>query len=31
VLLPLMWGGFAMLVAGLAISLEPYLPRSRLR
>jgi len=30
-LLPLMWGGFAMLVVGLAISLEPYLPRNRLR
>lgn len=30
-LLPLMWGGFAMLVAGLAITLEPYLPRGRLR
>ena len=30
-LLPFMWGGFAMLVAGLAITLEPYLPRGRLR
>jgi len=30
-LLPLMWGGFAMLVAGLALALEPYLPRGRLR
>jgi hypothetical protein len=30
-LLPLMWGGFAMLVVGLAISLEPYLPRNRWR
>ncbi len=30
-LLPLMWGGFAMLVVGLAITLEPYLPRDRLR
>ena len=30
-LLPLMWGGFAMLVAGLAITLEPYLPRDRRR
>jgi hypothetical protein len=29
--LPLMWGGLAMLVAGLAITLEPYLPRERLR
>jgi hypothetical protein len=29
--LPLMWGGFALLVVGLAITLEPYLPRSRLR
>ncbi len=29
--LPLMWGGLAMLIAGLAITLEPYLPRSRLR
>jgi hypothetical protein len=29
--LPLMWGGFAMLVAGVAITLEPYLPRGRLR
>jgi hypothetical protein len=30
-LLPLMWGGFAMLVAGIAVTLEPYLPRGRLR
>jgi hypothetical protein len=30
-LLPLMWGGLAMLVVGLAITLEPYLPRGRLR
>src|SRR4030095_1493617 len=30
-LLPLMWGGFAMLVVGLAVTLEPYLPRGRLR
>jgi len=30
-LLPLMWGGFAMLVAGVAVTLEPYLPRGRLR
>jgi len=29
--LPLMWGGFAMLVAGLAMTLEPYLLRDRLR
>jgi hypothetical protein len=29
--LPLMWGGFAMLVAGLAVTLEPYLPRPRPR
>jgi hypothetical protein len=26
VFLPLVWGGFAMLVAGLALVLEPYLP-----
>jgi hypothetical protein len=31
VFLPLMWGGLAMLTAGLAITLEPYLPRGRLR
>ena len=30
-LLPLMWGGFAMLVAGIAVTLEPYLPRRGLR
>jgi hypothetical protein len=29
--LPLVWGGFAMLVAGLALALEPYLPRDRPR
>jgi len=29
--LPVMWGGFALLVAGLALTLEPYLPRGRLR
>jgi hypothetical protein len=29
--LPLMWSGFALLVAGLALTLEPYLPRGRLR
>ncbi len=29
--LPLMWGGFVLLVVGLALTLEPYLPRSRLR
>jgi hypothetical protein len=29
--LPLMWGGFAMLVAGLAVTLEPHLPRGRSR
>lgn len=28
--LPLMWGGFALLVAGLAVTLEPYLSRGRL-
>ncbi len=29
--LPLMWSGFVLLVAGLALTLEPYLPRGRLR
>lgn len=29
--LPLMWGGFALLVVGLAMTLEPYLPRNRWR
>jgi hypothetical protein len=29
--LPLMWGGFALLVAGLAVTLEPYLLRGRVR
>jgi len=29
--LPLVYSGFALLVVGLALTLEPYLPRSRLR
>jgi hypothetical protein len=29
--LPLLWSGFVLLVAGLAVTLEPYLPRSRSR
>lgn len=30
-LVPLLWAGAAMLVVGIAISLEPYLARSRMR